>query len=64
MAKALRDEGIVPPGVDNPALYRQRSGECILPRNQDWWEASRPLRENWTAGEPDRVAEGTSVSGS
>src|SRR5512146_699321 len=26
-AKALRDEGVVPPGVDNPEFYRQRSGE-------------------------------------
>ncbi len=63
-AKALRDEGIVPASVDDPTLFRQRSGECLLPRNQDWWVASAPLREVWTAGEPDRVAEETPVSGS
>jgi phenylpropionate dioxygenase-like ring-hydroxylating dioxygenase large terminal subunit len=43
-AKALRDEGIIPPGVDNPEIYRQRSGGVILPRSADWWEASEDLR--------------------
>jgi phenylpropionate dioxygenase-like ring-hydroxylating dioxygenase large terminal subunit len=51
-AKALRDHGTVPPGVDNPEFYRQRSGECILPRSVDWWEGSRTLRETWTAPKP------------
>jgi hypothetical protein len=51
-ARALRDEGTVPPGVDDPRLYRQRSGECILPRSIDWWEGSKTLRETWTAPEP------------
>jgi len=44
-AKALRDHGITPPGVDNPEVYRQRSGECILPRDVFWWDATQPLRE-------------------
>ena len=44
-AKALRDEGVIPPGVDNPEVYRQRSGECILPRDQFWWDATKPMRE-------------------
>jgi phenylpropionate dioxygenase-like ring-hydroxylating dioxygenase large terminal subunit len=43
-AKALRDEGIIPPGVDNPEIYRQRSGGVILPRQADWWEATEDLR--------------------
>ena len=43
-AKALRDEGIIPPGVDKPEMYRQRSGGVILPRAADWWEASADLR--------------------
>jgi nitrite reductase/ring-hydroxylating ferredoxin subunit len=29
--KAFRDRGIVPPGVDNPGLYRLRSGGALLP---------------------------------
>jgi nitrite reductase/ring-hydroxylating ferredoxin subunit len=44
-AKALRDEGVIPPGVDNPEVYRQRSGEVILPRDAFWWDATKPLRE-------------------
>jgi nitrite reductase/ring-hydroxylating ferredoxin subunit len=44
-AKALRDEGVLPPGVDNPEVYHQRSGEVILPRDAFWWDATKPLRE-------------------
>ena len=44
-AKAFRDEGVVPPGVDNPEFYRYRSGGVILPRSVDWWDATRDLRE-------------------
>ena len=43
-AKALRDHGIVPPGVDEPRIYAQRSGGVILPRNVDWWEGTQDLR--------------------
>jgi phthalate 4,5-dioxygenase oxygenase subunit len=35
-ARALRDSGSVPPGVDNPEVYLQaRSGECVLDA-KDW----------------------------
>jgi phthalate 4,5-dioxygenase oxygenase subunit len=34
-AKALKDEGKIPPGVDEPALYRLRSGGAILPSGVD-----------------------------
>ena len=44
-ARALRDKGTVPPGVDNPEVYRQRSGGVVLPRNVDWWEGTRDLRQ-------------------
>ena len=44
-AKALRDEGVMPPGVDQPEVYRQRSGEVILPRDVFWWDATKPMRE-------------------
>jgi phenylpropionate dioxygenase-like ring-hydroxylating dioxygenase large terminal subunit len=43
-AKALRDQGIVPPGAEAPELYRQRSGWVILPRGADWLEATEGLR--------------------
>jgi hypothetical protein len=43
-AKALREHGTVPPGVDSPEVYRQRSGELVLPRNVPWFEATKELR--------------------
>jgi phthalate 4,5-dioxygenase len=44
-AKALRDRGEVPPGVDDPAVYRQRSGGVVLPVGADWVDATRELRK-------------------
>ncbi len=44
-AKALRDHGEVPPGVDEPAVYRHRSGGVILPRSTSWLDATREMRE-------------------
>ncbi|MGH2586966.1 MAG: Rieske 2Fe-2S domain-containing protein [Dehalococcoidia bacterium] len=43
-AKALRDRGTTPPGVDQPEVYRVRSGGVVLPRDADWLEATRELR--------------------
>jgi phthalate 4,5-dioxygenase len=35
-ARALRDQKVVPPGVDTPEIYmRARSGECVMP-GEDW----------------------------
>jgi len=42
-AKALRDQSTVPPGVDNPALYRMRSGGAILPQGVEGMEVLRPV---------------------
>jgi len=50
LAKAFNDQGITPPGVDNPEIYRQRSGEMVLPRSMDWWEAYKDVREKINAG--------------
>ena len=47
-ARALREDGIVPPCVDEPAAYCQRSGWVILPKNVDYWEATREMREAFT----------------
>ena len=44
-AKALAREGEVPPGVDNPEVYRQRSGWTVLPRGVDYWEGTREMRK-------------------
>jgi len=46
-AKALRDTGKVPPGVDDPSVYAVRSGGVVLPRDADWIEATRELRRAW-----------------
>jgi phthalate 4,5-dioxygenase len=48
MARALEEHGITPTGVDTPEVYRQRSGEMLLPRSRDWWLAYEEMRENWT----------------
>jgi phthalate 4,5-dioxygenase oxygenase subunit len=46
-ARALREEGTVPPGVDNPKVYRQRSGWALIPKDVDFWEYLRPQREEF-----------------
>jgi phenylpropionate dioxygenase-like ring-hydroxylating dioxygenase large terminal subunit len=43
--RAHQDHGILPPGADEPQLYRQRSGGVILPRSADWWDATHDLRQ-------------------
>jgi hypothetical protein len=43
-AKALRERDVVPPGVDNPEVYRTRSGSVILPRSASWLEATQDAR--------------------
>ena len=37
--------GAVPPGVDDPEVYRVRSGGVLLPDGADWVEATRELRQ-------------------
>jgi phenylpropionate dioxygenase-like ring-hydroxylating dioxygenase large terminal subunit len=44
-ARALRDTGKVPPGVDDPGVYAVRSGGAVLPHGADWIEATRELRK-------------------
>lgn len=34
----------IPPGVDEPQLYRTRSASCMLPQDADWIEATEKLR--------------------
>jgi phenylpropionate dioxygenase-like ring-hydroxylating dioxygenase large terminal subunit len=45
VARAFAEQDILPPNVDDPRVYRLRSGETILPRSADWWDGSRELRE-------------------
>ena len=43
-ARTLADNSTVPPGVDRPDVYRQRSGGVILPEGVNWVEATQELR--------------------
>jgi len=42
-AKALHEEGVPPPGVDQPEAFAVRSAIVNLPKDQDWVEASREM---------------------
>jgi phenylpropionate dioxygenase-like ring-hydroxylating dioxygenase large terminal subunit len=44
-AKALRDQGLLPPGVEDPSVYAVRSGGAVLPRGVNWVEATAELRK-------------------
>ena len=44
-ARGLRDNGEAPPGAENPAVYRTRSGSVFLPRGADWIAATEDLRK-------------------
>ena len=44
-ARALAESGATPPGVDNPEVYRVRSGWVNLPNEANWLEATLDLRK-------------------
>lgn len=54
--RALADEGVTPPGVDHPEVYRTRSGWMILPTGVDWWEGSKELRATFVELRDERAA--------
>jgi hypothetical protein len=41
LARALRDRGVTPDGVDTPEAFRVRSASVVLGKDQPWVEASR-----------------------
>jgi hypothetical protein len=43
--RAHMQTGAVPPGVDDPTVYRVRSGGVFLPEGADWVEGTRELRK-------------------
>jgi nitrite reductase/ring-hydroxylating ferredoxin subunit len=55
-ARALRDNATTPPGVDDPAVYRYRSGGVILPRDAEWLEATKGLRRAFAPAPPEQIA--------
>jgi len=44
-AMALREQGEIPPGAENPQVYRIRSGSVFLPKDADWVAATEDLRK-------------------
>ena len=44
-AKGLREAGVSPPGVDEPEVYRVRTGGIFLPKDANWLEATAELRK-------------------
>lgn len=47
-AIALRDHGTVPPGVDDPQVYRRRTATAILDDGVDWQVGAGPYLEAFT----------------
>jgi hypothetical protein len=45
----------VPPGVDDPTVYRYRSGGVILPRDADWLEATKGLRRAFVEAPAEKI---------
>jgi len=43
--QAHMKHGVTPPGVDDPDVYRVRSGGVFLPPDADWVDATRELRQ-------------------
>jgi hypothetical protein len=56
-AKAHLKDGTLPPGVDDPKIYRYRSGGVILPRSTDWQEATKDLRKAFMEHKPEEMYE-------
>jgi phthalate 4,5-dioxygenase oxygenase subunit len=54
-AMELQEAGVVPPGVDQPDVYAQRSGGVVLPRTADWLEATAELRKAFVHHTPDEI---------
>jgi phenylpropionate dioxygenase-like ring-hydroxylating dioxygenase large terminal subunit len=46
-ARALADQGLTPPGVDDPEVFGARAGGVFLARDADWLEATEDLRRGF-----------------
>jgi hypothetical protein len=54
-AKAHVKDSTLPPGVDDPKVYRYRSGGLILSRSADWLEATKDLRKAFVGHAPEAL---------
>ena len=43
-AKAFRDHGTLPPGIDESDAWAQRTGSVVLPNGANWVESTKELR--------------------
>jgi phenylpropionate dioxygenase-like ring-hydroxylating dioxygenase large terminal subunit len=57
-ARQFRDEGILPPAVDQPDLYRVRSGAVVLPNGVNGIEATQDLQWKALEEEPPSIEVG------
>ena len=48
-ARSLAEQGVIPPGAEDPTVYRQRSGGIILGEDEDWIEATKELRKAYVS---------------
>ncbi len=46
-AHALADQGLTPPGVDDPEVFGARAGGVFLPQDVDWLEGTEDLRRGF-----------------
>ena len=60
-AKTFRDQGVLPPTVDDPALYRARGFAAMLPQDVDWVEISEPWRQAFAEPIPREYQAGFQV---
>ena len=54
-ARALRETGETPLGVDRPEVFAQRSGGVVLPRSANWFEATAELRRAFVHHTPEEI---------
>jgi phthalate 4,5-dioxygenase oxygenase subunit len=54
-AEALRDKGTIPPGVDEPEVYRQRSGGVVLPADANWYDATTEARRAYVRNSDEAI---------
>jgi phthalate 4,5-dioxygenase oxygenase subunit len=62
-AQALADKGTVPPGVDEPEVYRQRSGGVLLATEKasDWFEATAQARRAYVQNSEEEIRASVAV---
>jgi len=46
-AHALAEQGLTPPGVEDPEVFGARAGGVFLPREAEWLAATEDLRRGF-----------------